>query len=88
MLSLTQREVLAWVEYSDGRYTAWPRRFLAATLRSLIDLKLVKCVTLSPARYMLTPLGRAVRSRYAAKGDEPARKPPLVTRMFFRDADD
>jgi hypothetical protein len=87
-LSLTQREVLAWVEFSQGQYTAWPRRFQTATLRSLMAKQLVKCVALSPARYLLTPLGRAVRSRYGSQGVESRRKPPLVTQMFFKDADE
>jgi hypothetical protein len=87
-LSPTQREVLAWVEFSDGQYSAWPRRFQPATLRSLIDQKLVKIISYSPGRYMITPLGRAVRSRYADQAQKPAGKPPLITQMFFRDADD
>src|SRR5947209_5893644 len=84
-LTMTQREVLAWVEFSQGQYTAWPRRFQTASLRSLMEKQLVKCVSYSPARYLLTPLGRAVRARY---GEHKAAKPPLVTEVFFKDAED
>jgi hypothetical protein len=87
-LTPTQREVLAWVEFSQGQYAAWPRRFQTATLRSLMDKRLVKCVALSPAKYLLTPQGRAVRSRYGDRPERSRRKPPLVTQMFFRDADE
>ena len=83
-LTPTQREVLAWVEFSQGRYTAWPRRFQTATLRSLMEKQLVKCVSYSPACYLLTPLGRAVRARY---GEHKTAEPPLVTEIFFQDID-
>src|SRR5262249_31079952 len=63
-LSVAQREVLAWVVFSGGNYAKWPRRFQPGTLRSLIDLKLVSIIAYSPARYLITPLGRAVRARY------------------------
>lgn len=85
-LTPIQREVLAWVEFSEGQYTTWPRRFQAGTLRSLMEKQLVKCVSYSPARYLVTPLGRAVRARYGDKAK--AAKPPLVTQVFFKDADE
>jgi hypothetical protein len=64
-LTPIQHEVLAWVEYTDGWFTAWPRRFKTATLRMLIELKLVEVIAYGPARYRVTPLGRAVRVRHS-----------------------
>jgi hypothetical protein len=58
-----QREILAWVEFNGGRFSVWPKRFRRITLRTLMVRKLVKCTALSPARYVLTGLGRAVRRR-------------------------
>lgn len=87
-LTPTQREVLAWVEFSQGQYAVWPRRFQPRSLRTLIEKQLVKCVSHSPARYLLTPLGRAVRSRYGDRMKEPTPKPPLVTQVFFKDGDE
>jgi hypothetical protein len=63
-LTRVQHEVLAWVEFSGGRVSVWPRRFQTQTLRLLINIGLVKVTALSPARYVLTPLGRAVRSHH------------------------
>jgi hypothetical protein len=84
-LTITQREVLSWLEYSQGQYTVWPRRFQPRMLQKLLGKGLIKIVAYSPARYVLTPLGHAVRSRYADP-KKPARE-PLVTSMFFKDTD-
>lgn len=84
-LTLTDREVLAWVEYSEGQFAVWPRRFQPKSLRRLMDKGLVKVIALSPARYMLTPLGRAVRSRDNYRKQE--RRLPIVppNEQFFQD---
>ena len=38
-------------------------RFSRKVLRRVLEDKLVACVALGPARYMLTPVGRIVRGR-------------------------
>lgn len=80
-LTPVQREVLAWVEFSGGRYTAWPRRFQTRTLRTLMQYRLVECTRHSPACYAVTPFGRAVRARHERR----LGKPPLVTSQYFKD---
>jgi hypothetical protein len=81
-LTPTQREVLAWVEYSGGRFAAWPRRFQARTLRVLMQHRLVQCTGHSPARYVVTPLGRAVRGRHESGRPGAA---PKITSQFLPD---
>jgi hypothetical protein len=89
-LTRVQHEVLAWVEFSQGRVSIWPRRFQTQTLRLLINTGLVKVTALSPARYMLTPLGRAVRSKHGSKSEwtRPGHPSfiPMTERLFFRDS--
>lgn len=64
-LTIEQRKVVDWVAYNEGRFTAvWPGRLCKASLRKLIGRKLIKCTAYSPARYMLTDLGRMVRGQH------------------------
>lgn len=63
-LTMTQRRVLDWVAYNEGRAGAiYPVTQSRYSLRSLIKRKLVECVAHSPARYRLTELGRMVRGQ-------------------------
>lgn len=84
-LSPTQREVLEWVEYSEGVFETWPRIFRARTLRQMMAHKLIEVIGYRPARYRLTPYGRAVRARYA-RGREVKGRGLLGTEQFFRDS--
>ncbi len=84
-LTLTDRELLAWVEFSQGQFTAWPRRYQPRTLRRLIEKRLVRVIALSPARYLITPLGQAVRARYSQHEQHERKRPPLVTTRLFLD---
>lgn len=59
----TQRQVLDWVAFNEGRTTSWPIKWARKTLRTLIAKRLVKVTGHSPGRYMLTGFGRAARAR-------------------------
>lgn len=61
----SQLQMLDLVALYEGKPLAGPLRrwgFQAQLLRRVMSMKLVTCVTIGPARYMLTPLGRAVRT--------------------------
>lgn len=62
-LSIEQRRVLDWVAYNEGRVAAWPIKLSKTSLRRLMVRKLIRCIALSPACYMLTELGRMVRGQ-------------------------
>ena len=60
-----QLQMLDLVALCEGQPLAGPLRkysFTRRLLRRLIDAKLISIIAIGPARYKLTPLGRAVRS--------------------------
>lgn len=63
-----QRRVLDWVAFNEGKVAIF--RLSKSSLRRLLTKKLIKVIAHSPARYMLTELGRMVRSHGRSKGRE------------------
>ena len=74
--TIAQLQILDLVALYEGQtLTEQLRRFgfTRRLLRRVIDAKLVACIAIGPARYMLTPLGRAVRSNGRGGGNESGR---------------
>lgn len=58
-----QLAMLDLVALRDGQPLGLVRYNQRVVLRRLIQKKLIECVTLGPAIYVLTPVGRIVRAR-------------------------
>ena len=64
--TIAQMQILDLVALHEGEPLDAPLRkyrFTRQVLRRVLEAKLVTCVALGPARYMLTPVGRLVRGR-------------------------
>jgi len=71
-----QLQILDLVALYEGQALSEQLRkynFTRRLLRRVIDAKLVSIITVGPARYKLTPLGRWVRSNGRGGGNESGR---------------
>jgi len=76
--TIAQLQMLDLVAFHEGKALTQPLRdygFTRRLLRRVIDAKLVAVIAIGPARYMLTPLGRVVRSNGRGGKNESSRVP-------------
>lgn len=71
VLTQRQRELLAWIDYTNEKPSAWPRRFQKRTLLILMAKQVVDCTNGWPVIYKVTGLGRAVLAREKRSAPRP-----------------
>jgi hypothetical protein len=66
-LTPMQWRVIDWVAFNEGGHAVFPLTLSKPALRRLIQKRLVEVIGHSPARYMLSALGRAVRASHGVR---------------------